>query len=149
MYIPGRRRTGSRPSRTVMSFAEYDAFAGDFAIKGNACKTTVLRAAESVSDRAVRGVASQPQTGRFLHGFAQVLILDLRGDLGSEAEIRRRRRLRGGRPGCRRGRGELTRREPHLGHAEPCRDLGGTMAELERPHRIGSRDVHGAVAGNA
>src|SRR5881398_2816004 len=39
MYMPGRRRTGSRPSRTVMSFAEYDAFAGDFAIKGNACKT--------------------------------------------------------------------------------------------------------------
>src|SRR5436190_14143943 len=30
MYIPGRLRTGSSPSRTVMSFAEYDdAIAGD------------------------------------------------------------------------------------------------------------------------
>jgi hypothetical protein len=26
MYIPGRSRTGSRPSRTVMSFAVYEVF---------------------------------------------------------------------------------------------------------------------------
>src|SRR5436309_11796886 len=146
MYMPGRRRTGSRPSRTVMSFAEYDAFAGDFAIKGNACKTTVLPAAKSVSDRAVRGAPGEPQTDRFLHTFAQLLVLDGRGDLGRSLKLfgaRRRRRVHRRRGLARR---ERARCEAHLRNPEPRGDLRCTMPELERPDRVGGRDVQGAVA---
>src|ERR671922_156182 len=53
MYIPGRRRTGSRPSRTVMSFAVYAASA----IK-KALQNALLRAARSVSETTA-GAASR------------------------------------------------------------------------------------------
>src|SRR5262249_58336788 len=102
MYRPGRSRTGSRPSRTKRSFAEYDAFAGDFAIKENACKTTVLPAGKSVSDPAVWRVPSEPQTDRFLHTFTEGRVLDRGPDLRGPPHL-----LRGRRRSPRRGWGRL------------------------------------------
>jgi hypothetical protein len=34
MYMPGRLRTGSKPSRTVMSFAVYEGIRVDFEERG-------------------------------------------------------------------------------------------------------------------
>src|SRR5581483_7413419 len=145
MYMPGRRRTGSRPSRTVMSFAEEDAFAGDFAIKENACKTTVLQAAESVSDRAVYGVPGEAQTDRFLHTFTEVFVPDRRGDLRREPLLVRGRRRRRRGDLCCRCRRQRPRCEPDLGDTEPPGDLVRPLSELERPQRIRRVDVEGAV----
>ena len=48
MYIPGRSRTGSRPSRTVMSFAVYAV-----SVIKKALQMSILRAESSVSETAV------------------------------------------------------------------------------------------------
>src|SRR3954454_2087283 len=76
MYMPGRRRTGSRPSSTVMSLAVYSACDLVSAISRNACKTRVLQDVVSVSDRAVAAPPREAQFHRFLHTLAQVLVVD-------------------------------------------------------------------------
>src|ERR1700730_9119140 len=91
MYIPGRRRTGSRPSRTVMSFAEYEALAMAFPITKKSCKTTVLQGVESVSERAVFGGPSEAQTDRLLHTFAEPLVVDRGGNFRRSPRLLRRR----------------------------------------------------------
>src|SRR4249919_3021774 len=75
MYIPGRRRTGSRPSRTVMSFAVYAASA----IK-KALQIAILRARGSLPEtavgRAVRRTLGEARPSRSRDELAQVHILD-------------------------------------------------------------------------
>src|SRR3984893_3331807 len=90
MYIPGRRRTGSRPSRTVMSFAEYDALAMVFPITKKSCKTAVLQGVKSISERAVFGGPSEAQPNRFLHARAELFVADRRGDFGRLPLVLRR-----------------------------------------------------------
>src|SRR4249919_1175648 len=75
MYIPGRKRTGSRPSRTVMSFAVYAASA----IK-KALQIAILRARGSLPEtavgRAVRRTLCKARSGRPRDELAKVRVLD-------------------------------------------------------------------------
>src|SRR5438045_1100247 len=116
MYMPGRRRTGSRPSSTVMSLAEYSAFAVVFAITKKSCKTSVLRDDGSLSDGPVAARPGEAETERFLHTFAQVFVADsgrekarLPHVLGPRRDRRRRRLGIGLRQGSRR-----EAKRPHL-----------------------------------
>src|SRR6476620_1805113 len=77
MYIPGRRRTGSRPSRTVMSFAVYAASA----IK-KALQIAILRGWRSVSEVAVGPGPDQARPSRPRDELAELRIVDLRGCRG-------------------------------------------------------------------
>jgi len=107
-----------------------------------------LPAAESVSDRAVRSASGEAQTDRFFHTFAEVLVLDRRGDLGRTPQLAgagHRRVADLDRSGSRRQR---TRREAHLGNPEPLGDLGRALPELEGPDRVGGGDVKRAVTGD-
>src|SRR5262245_2646253 len=77
MYMPGRFRTGSSPSRTVMSFAVYAASA----IR-KALQIGYLRATNSVSERAVGRADGEAQSGRSLHPFSELVVLDRGRQLG-------------------------------------------------------------------
>src|SRR6187551_736841 len=77
MYIPGRRRTGSRPSRTVMSFAVYAASA----IK-KALQIAILRGLPSVSEVAVGPGLDQARSSRPRDELAELRIVDLRSGRG-------------------------------------------------------------------
>src|SRR5262245_24631882 len=77
MYMPGRFRTGSSPSRTVMSFAVYAASA----IR-KALQISYLRAGFSVSETAVGRVAGEAESGRSLHSISQRFVLDSGNELG-------------------------------------------------------------------
>src|SRR5690348_3758351 len=90
MYIPGRRRTGSSPSSTVMSLAVYSACDLVFAISRNACKTRVLQDAFSVSEWAVETPPCEAQFDRFLHTLAQLLVVDLSRQLSRQRFVLRR-----------------------------------------------------------
>src|SRR5262245_58288064 len=74
MYIPGRKRTGSRPSRTVMSFAVYAASA----IK-KALQIRLLRAKCSVSESAAGTAARQARSSGSRDQLTELRILDLGG----------------------------------------------------------------------
>src|SRR5687768_13083435 len=81
MYIPGRSRTGSRPSRTVMSFAVYAV-----SVIKKALQMAILRAESSVSETTVgaglcRG-SCEARRGRSGDVLAQLLVLDRGGDFG-------------------------------------------------------------------
>src|SRR3954454_24010402 len=96
MYIPGRRRTGSSPSRTVMSFAVYvgsaDALADALAIE-KALQIPDLRAATSVSERAVGPRVCEARGGGARDQIAYLLCLDSRTDpLGLRPLLGRRLR---------------------------------------------------------
>src|SRR5215471_14869775 len=71
MYMPGRFRTGSSPSRTVMSFAVYAASAIEKALQ-----IAYLRAKVSVSETVVGRPGRETQSGRSLHSFSELLVLD-------------------------------------------------------------------------
>src|SRR5918995_1671941 len=73
MYIPGRRRTGSSPSRTVMSFAVYVAWA----IVKKALQIRPLRAQGSVSERTVGSGVRETLRGRSRDQFPQLFVADL------------------------------------------------------------------------
>src|SRR5262249_60409418 len=78
MYMPGRRRTGSSPSRTVMSLAVYVA-----SLIEKALETGRFRALPMVPERAVGIPLGKRHCGRFCDDFAKVLILDRGGQLTS------------------------------------------------------------------
>src|SRR6187402_739334 len=81
MYIPGRSRTGSRPSRTVMSLAVYAV-----SVIKKALQIAYLRARSSVSETPVVGWSSvgarEARGGRPGDQPAQLVVLDSGGDLG-------------------------------------------------------------------
>src|SRR3954454_6919179 len=76
MYMPGRSRTGSRPSRTEMSFAVYEASG----IK-KALQVAPFRAAPSVSDRAAVTDAREAHPRSFFYRFAEFFGLDAQRQL--------------------------------------------------------------------
>src|SRR5437773_5683460 len=80
--MPGRSRTGSRPSRTVMSFAVYAASA----IK-KALQFTSLRGYDSLPETAVGGGLCEAQRRRFCDHFAQVLVVDRSGERFALCEL--------------------------------------------------------------
>src|SRR5215208_4898417 len=91
MYIPGRSRTGSRPSRTVMSFAVYAVSA----IK-KALQMRTLRANHSVSETTVGADSGEARGGGSSDQLTELLILDPGGQpqgLGTVFgdDLRRRR----------------------------------------------------------
>src|SRR5687768_3233283 len=157
MYIPGRRRTGSRPSRTVMSLASYVVLAikksllvGDFYL------------GFSISDRTV-GRAGLPGRERCCgsprDGLPQGGIVDLRGDLLA-GRSGRRRRLRHGPCGrlhilCTRLRQAAGREAEgsRRGRPQPLRetlpDRRLELGELEGPRARARGDMQGAVPGDA
>ena len=118
------------------------------AIKENACKTEVLRRADSVSERGRSPAAlARLEKHRFLHSSAQLLVLDRRRDRGGLAPPARASaraapagRASGSWPGSGPG------READARNAEPPGDLGRAVAELERPDRVGRAHVQGPVA---
>ena len=129
-----------------MSFAEYDALATVFPISKKSCKTAVLQGVGSVSERRVFGGPSEAQTDRFFHAFAKLFVTDRRRNLGRTTLVLRRR------PNGLDGsdsdllRRQRSRCEPNLRHAESRSDLRTAMTELERPDRIGRRNMQRAVA---
>src|SRR5204863_6196033 len=71
MYMPGRSRTGSRPSRTVMSFAVYVV-----SVMKKALQIPYLRALRILPERAVVSCLREAQRGRFCDHFAELFVTD-------------------------------------------------------------------------
>src|SRR5215210_9202025 len=150
MYMPGRSRTGSRPSRTVMSLAVYVAL-----VMKKALQVKAFRATTSLSDRAVDSGSREAHPRSFFHCFAEFFRLDrldprarrsslLRGGLGRGPA----RHLGGGRRafGQRSRREAQARRRDLAEHVpEAPRDLPLELLELERPGGRGRRHVERAV----
>src|SRR4051794_27075575 len=154
MYMPGRSRTGSRPSRTVMSFAEYVVSA----IK-KALLNLPMRARGSVSPGAAGGGSCQAVRGRSRDELAELRILDRRGRAGRLRTLLRRgcgwrwgrahRVRRGGfrqRPGRE---AERMRSSGPEGLSETAEDRLAQLRQLECPGRRARVDVQRAVAGGA
>src|SRR2546421_13049473 len=76
MYMPGRSRTGSSPSRTVMSLAVYVA-----SLIEKALETGRFRALRILPEHTVGICLCQAQSGCFCDDFAKVLVLDLGGQI--------------------------------------------------------------------
>src|SRR5207245_7644401 len=74
MYMPGRSRTGSSPSRTVMSLAVYVA-----SLIEKALETGRFRAPRILPEHAVGICLCEAQSGGFCDDFAKVLVGDLGG----------------------------------------------------------------------
>src|SRR5918996_120774 len=157
MYMPGRRRTGSRPSSTVMSLASYVVLAikkslqvGDFYL--------ALSVSDRTVDRALLGGRERGRGGP-RDGFAEDGIFDLRGDL-LRGRSRRRRRARHGPRGSLHSLGARLRKTAGSeaengggGRPEPLRealaDRRGEVRELEGPRARARGDVQGSVARDA
>src|ERR1051326_8655920 len=150
MYMPGRSRTGSSPSRTVMSLAVYVA-----SLIEKALETGRLRALRMVPEQAVGIPLGKRHCGRFCDDFAKVLVLDP-GCEFNRLHVVFLGRLhvhpnhlfehRPGRFGKRADReAEARRREL----AERSTDAVGQLAELERPRRGARVDVQGSVASDS
>src|SRR5204863_6679176 len=73
MYMPGRSRTGSRPSSTVMSFAVYEV-----SDMKKALQVTHFRADLSLPDGAAGSGPREACARSFFHCFAKFLGADLR-----------------------------------------------------------------------
>src|SRR5919197_4292505 len=140
MYIPGRSRTGSRPSRTVMSFAVYAASA-----KEKALQTDGLGAALSVSETAVGQPARKTPGGSFSHFCAQIGVADSGNEVGGQALVgrsRAQRRPRQLRRRLERGLGNRSNPEAKTGRSrlarllgQPGENLRRQLAELKGPDR--------------
>src|SRR5579862_2447391 len=149
MYIPGRSRTGSSPSRTVMSFAVYVVSVSVSAIK-KALQIPHLRALRSVSERAVARGPREACASGSRHELAQLGVLDLGGPAGGVRRLfqgsRRRRRDRGlgdARAAIRqRPREELQLRLVRQARA----DLVRTVRQLEGPDGVAGMHDERAVA---
>src|SRR5436190_6379087 len=88
MYMPGRSRTGSSPSRTVMSLAVYVA-----SLIEKALETARFRAPQILPEPAVGIPSREARCGRLCNDFAEVLVADSGGELGrARAVLRRGRR---------------------------------------------------------
>src|SRR5215211_1824278 len=105
MYMPGRSRTGSRPSRTVMSLAVYEALA-----MKKALQLAHFRAGVSLPDPAVVGGRCEAHSCSFFYRFAEFFGRDRRRQVVGGARLLQRRlrrslsRRRGGlRDGLRKG----------------------------------------------
>src|SRR4029078_11543076 len=93
MYMPGRSRTGSRPSRTVMSFAVYVT-----SVMKKALQNHYLRALEILPERAVVSGPRKAQSSGFCDHFAELFVTDLaRERSGLRNVLRERPRARTGR----------------------------------------------------
>src|SRR5438552_2229854 len=150
MYIPGRSRTGSSPSRTVMSLAVYVA-----SLIEKALETGRFRALRILPEHTVGICLCEAQCGCFCDDFAKVLGLDLgRQILGLQTVLvggldgrsdppcgrleRRFRKRSDGEP-------ETRRSKRAEGRAHSLFEL----SELERPGRGARVHVQGAVAADA
>src|SRR5437764_5856798 len=150
MYMPGRSRTGSSPSRTVMSFAVYVA-----SLIEKALQTGRLRALGSLPEAAVGiRVYEAPRSG-FGDDFAKTLVIDLRCESGgvltrfgagrnrsSPNALRLQKRGIGQRPDRE---AESRRREL----AELLPNARFELTELEGPRGRARVHVQRAVAGDA
>src|SRR6266516_373360 len=114
MYMPGRSRTGSSPSRTVMSLAVYVA-----SLIEKALQTKRLRALRILSERAVGSGACETQCGRFRHDSAQIVVLDRGGER---------------RPRCELGNRGYGRRKPARVRGRGCRLWQRAHQETELRH---------------
>src|SRR5437588_9290637 len=94
MYIPGRSRTGSSPSRTVMSLAVYVA-----SLIEKALATGRFRAPRILPEHTVRIALGEAQCSGFCDDLAKVLVLDFGGHLRGPRAVFGRR-LDGARSGC-------------------------------------------------
>src|SRR6476659_7558341 len=152
MYMPGRSRTGSRPSRTVMSFAEYVAL-----VMKKALQLPHFRADVSLAGGAAVSGGCEAHPRSFFYRFAEIFGVDRGGPLvrlarllerGLRQRCFRRLRSRGGKlrkrsrsePQARRGglRGRL---------AQALRDLALELLELEGPGRRSGVHEQRPVAG--
>src|SRR2546426_12653434 len=86
MYMPGRSRTGSSPSRTVMSLAVYVA-----SLIEKALETARFRAPRILPEHAVRICLCDAQSGGFCDDFAEDLVGDLGGQVSRLKTVRGRR----------------------------------------------------------
>src|SRR6266571_4597192 len=136
MYIPGRSRTGSSPSRTVMSLAVYVA-----SLIEKALETGRFRALRILPERTVGIRLCKRQGGGLCNDFAKVLVLDLGGELLGPKPVRFGRfgdcldrqvgplgRWFGKRSNC-----EVKPRRRK--RSEAGTDAAGELPELERPSR--------------
>src|SRR5918999_5326617 len=107
-------------------------------------------------DGAAVGRPRKACCSRLCNKFAQILVLDLRGQSGTPLALLRRRvdRLSRGLFGLRRAQvGKLAREETQAGRRrllealpQPLEDLSLELRQLERPGRGRGRDVEGSVA---
>src|SRR5439155_2230559 len=136
MYMPGRSRTGSSPSRTVMSLAVYVA-----SLIEKALETSRFRALRMVPERTVRIRLCQAQRSGFCDDFAKVLVLDLGRELGRLEAVRfgrfeRRLARHLGRLQRRLGQGPDCKTKPGRSDGTESRtNAFGELTELERPRR--------------
>src|SRR6266516_7416817 len=105
-----------------------------------------LRARGSVSDRAVVRGLCERRFYRFRDRFAEVRILDLRGERSRLPRLLRGRLDRRRRHLLRRRIGQRARDETESRAAgEPGRDLAGALGQLEAPDRVADMHYEGAV----
>src|SRR6476659_9169387 len=125
MYMPGRSRTGSRPSRTVMSFAEYVAL-----VMKKALQLPHFRANVSLAGGAAVSGGCEAHPRSFFYRFAEIFGVDRGGPLVRLARLLERglrKRLWSEPQALRRClRGRL---------AQALRDLALELLELEGPGR--------------
>src|ERR1043165_4584107 len=131
--MPGRSRTGSSPSRTVMSLAVYVA-----SLIEKALQTGRLRALRILPEPAVGFRSREAQRRRLCNDFAKVLVVDPGDETGRLFEVFRcgvRPRpgspFRVGRSARQRSLDEPQARRRVL--AERCPDPRFEVRELERP----------------
>src|SRR5438093_13122261 len=147
MYMPGRSRTGSSPSRTVMSLAVYVA-----SLIEKALETGRFRALRILPERTVGICLCEAQCSGLCDDFAKVLVLDLGGELLRSETMRIRRfDRRLDRPFRRleRGLGKRSdcKAEPfRRNRSESRANARGELTELERPCRRARVHVQRPVA---
>src|SRR5258705_4663249 len=154
MYMPGRSRTGSRPSRTVMSFAEYVAL-----VMKKALQVAHFRAEISLAGGAAVSGACEAHPRSFFYRFAEIFGLDRRGPLVRLACLLERGLRKGPFHVLRSRRGKLwqgagsetqaRRRGLRDRLAQTPRDLPLQLLQLEGPGRGGGVHVQRAVPGEA
>src|SRR5919201_3843076 len=115
MYMPGRRRTGSSPSSTVMSFAVYAA-----SVIKKALQTGRLRAPRSLPDRAAGIGRGEARCNRICDDFTQLVVADPSNEGGRAGAVLRGRldepaRRLGGRVRRRLGKRPRRKDEPRRG----------------------------------
>src|SRR6266542_1180360 len=138
--MPGRSRTGSRPSRTVMSLAVYVAL-----VMKKALQLTHFRADSSVSNRAAVSGPGEARARSIFYRFAQIVRLDRRGPIPRLPRLLRRglrQRLGMARLGRRQRLRKAARDEAETARSrlaenlsQPSGDLALELLELERPGR--------------
>src|SRR6476659_5512964 len=140
MYMPGRSRTGSRPSRTVMSFAEYVAL-----VMKKALQLPHFRADVSLAGGAAVSGGCEAHPRSFFYRFAEIFGVD-RGrplvrlarllERGLRQRLFRRLRSRGGKLRKRPwSEPQALRRCLRDRLAQALRDLALELLQLEGPGR--------------